>query len=133
MSAAGQARPGALLRPGPSDIERSVASLGEGDLAEHGLSLHVAPLFARVLGAAPGRIYLANHSLGRPLDAMDDDVREGLAAWYDRMGGAWDAWMAESANVIGMTSCTQPSWNGRFESAETIPEAKLSRTIEQPA
>jgi len=97
MSAAGQARPGALLPPGPSDIERSVASLGEGDLTEHGLALHVAPLFSRVLGAAPGRTYLANHSLGRPLDAMDDDVREGLAAWYDRMGGAWDAWMAESA------------------------------------
>ena len=40
------------------------------------------------------------------------------------------AWIADSAKVIGMTSCTQPSWNGRFESAETIPEAKLSRTIE---
>ncbi len=42
-------------------------------------------------GAQRDRIYLANHSLGRPLDAMEDDVREGLAAWYARMGDAWDA------------------------------------------
>ena len=80
-----------------SDIERSVAALGDGELAEQALARHVAPLFSRALGAAPDRIYLANHSLGRPLDAMDDDVRAGLGAWYDRMGGAWDAWMAEIA------------------------------------
>ena len=42
----------------------------------------IAPLFSRVLDAQRGRIYLANHSLGRPLDATADDVREGLAAWY---------------------------------------------------
>jgi len=78
-----------------SDIERSVAALGDGAFTEDGLAQHVAPLFSRALGAANDRIYLANHSLGRPLDAMDDDVRDGLAAWYDRMGGAWDAWMAE--------------------------------------
>ena len=41
------------------------------------------------------RIYLANHSLGRPLDATEDDVREALAAWYAQLGGAWDAWEAE--------------------------------------
>ena len=57
----------------------------------------IAPLFTRVLDAQRGRIYLANHSLGRPLDAMDDDVREALAAWYARMGDAWDAWQAEIA------------------------------------
>ena len=43
------------------------------------------------------RIYLANHSLGRPLDATEDDVREGLAAWYARLGDAWDDWGAEMA------------------------------------
>ena len=40
---------------------------------------HIAPLFSRVLDAQRDRIYLANHSLGRPLDATEDDVREGLA------------------------------------------------------
>jgi len=79
------------------DIERAVAKLGDGALCEAALAEHVAPLFSRALAAAPGRIYLANHSLGRPLDAMDDDVREGLAAWYAHMGCAWDAWMSEVA------------------------------------
>ena len=32
---------------------------------------HVAPLFSRVRSAWRDRIYLANHSLGRPLDATD--------------------------------------------------------------
>ena len=56
---------------------------------------HVAPLFTRVRETWRDRIYLANHSLGRPLDATEDDVREGLAAWYAHLGGAWDAWSGE--------------------------------------
>ena len=83
--------------PRADDIGRRVAAMGNGALTESALAEHVAPLFSRALAAAPGRIYLANHSLGRPLDAMDDDVREGLAAWYAQMGGAWDAWMSEVA------------------------------------
>jgi kynureninase len=77
-------------------IERAVAALGSGPLTEAALAAHVAPLFSRALAADPARIYLANHSLGRPLDATADDVRAGLDAWYARMGGAWDAWMAET-------------------------------------
>ncbi len=42
------------------------------------------------------RIYLANHSLGRPLDAMEGDVREALSGWYERMGDAWESWTGES-------------------------------------
>src|SRR5690349_5903665 len=76
-------------------IEARVAALGDGPYTESALASHVAPLFSRMREASPERIYLANHSLGRPLDAMDDDVREGLAAWYAAMGGAWDAWMDE--------------------------------------
>ena len=78
-----------------STIERAVAALGSGPLTESALATHAAPLFSRALAANAERIYLANHSLGRPLDATVDDVREGLDAWYARMGGAWDAWMAE--------------------------------------
>jgi kynureninase len=76
-------------------IERAVALLGNGPLDEVALQRCVAPLFSRALAAAPKRIYLANHSLGRPLDATDDDVREALSAWYANMGGAWDAWLLE--------------------------------------
>jgi kynureninase len=78
-------------------IARAAAALGPGPLTEAGVSAHVAPLFSRVLAAQRGRIYLANHSLGRPLDAMAHDVQEGVSAWYARMGGAWDAWNAEMA------------------------------------
>jgi kynureninase len=76
-------------------IRAAAAALGAGPLAESALVKHVAPLFSRVRTRDAARIYLANHSLGRPLDATEDDVREGLAAWYDELGGAWDGWLAE--------------------------------------
>ena len=70
---------------------------GAGPLTETLVRQRVTPLFSRVLTAQRGRIYLANHSLGRPLDAMADDIREGSSAWYARMGDAWDDWAAEMA------------------------------------
>ncbi|MEO8752118.1 MAG: aminotransferase class V-fold PLP-dependent enzyme [Casimicrobiaceae bacterium] len=76
-------------------IESAVAAMGAGPLTEEGLQRCVAPLFSRMRAAWRDRIYLANHSLGRPLDASEDDVREGMAAWYADMGGAWAAWGAE--------------------------------------
>ncbi len=76
-------------------IETAVAALGPGPLTEDAVRAHLAPLFSRVLAANRDRIYLANHSLGRPLDATEDDIREGVAAWYGRMGDAWDAWNDE--------------------------------------
>jgi kynureninase len=79
-----------------SSIGRAVAALPTGPLTPAGIAAHVAPLFTRVRAAYEGRVYLANHSLGRPLDAVEDDVREALAGWYARMGGAWEAWNAES-------------------------------------
>ena len=85
------------------DIEARVAALGAGPLTQAALATHVAPLFARVLAAAPQRVYLANHSLGRPPDAVEADVGEGLAAWYARLGDAWDDWMAEMS-----------AWRGRL-------------------
>jgi len=76
-------------------IETAVAALGMGPFTEGALQRHVAPLFSRVRAAFRDRVYLANHSLGRPLDSVDDDVREGVAAWYGRMGDAWEDWDAE--------------------------------------
>ncbi len=70
-------------------------ALGSGSLTETSLQRHVAPLFSRVREAFRGCIYLANHSLGRPLDAVDDDVREGTGAWYAHLSDAWEAWDAE--------------------------------------
>jgi kynureninase len=76
----------------------AVAALGPGPLTEAGVSTHIAPLFSRVLAAQRGRVYLANHSLGRPLDAVADDVQEAINAWYARMGNAWTPWNAEIAS-----------------------------------
>jgi len=67
-----RARPRRPMNPSPASIariERAVAALGSGPLTEAGLRTHVAPLFSRALARDPSRIYLANHSLGRPLDA----------------------------------------------------------------
>lgn len=86
------AGPGTLSR-----IDVAIAALGERPLDEAGLQKHVAPLFSRVLARNRERIYLANHSLGRPPDQIEDDVREALAAWYADLGGAWEQWSAELA------------------------------------
>jgi kynureninase len=76
-------------------IERAVAALGAGPLTEVGIKAHVAPLFSRVLERRRLAIDLANHSLGRPLDATAADVAEAIALWQTRLGDAWDQWSAE--------------------------------------
>jgi kynureninase len=72
----------------------------------------VAPLFSRVLAAQADRAYLANHSLGRPLDATDDDLREGLSHWFVHLGDAWDPWEAEMG-----------AWRGRLAALMRAPRA----------
>ncbi|TVQ61225.1 MAG: aminotransferase class V-fold PLP-dependent enzyme [Phycisphaerales bacterium] len=79
-----------------TDIERAVAAMGPGPLRDDALAEHVRPLFSRVLER--DEIYLANHSLGRPLDRMANDVRAALDTWYADMDGAWSLWMGEMAN-----------------------------------
>ena len=74
-------------------LQQAVSALGKGPLHEAAIERHIAPLFSRVL--LPGRIYLANHSLGRPLDAMAEDVAEATALWYEKLGDAWDDWLEE--------------------------------------
>jgi kynureninase len=74
-------------------LQQAMSRLGEGLLQQDAIQQHVAPLFSRVLST--DTLYLANHSLGRPLDAMADDVAEATAAWYRELGDAWDAWLEE--------------------------------------
>ena len=77
----------------PDGIEGSVAALGPGPLEELSLIRHIHPLFSRVLQRQ--EIYLANHSLGRPLDQTAADVQQALDQWYEKMNEAWDDWLAE--------------------------------------
>ena len=74
-------------------LDDAVAQLGPGPLTEDSVQRYIAPLFSRVL--ASDRVYLANHSLGRPLDAMAEDVREATSLWETKLGDAWDAWLEE--------------------------------------
>ena len=76
-------------------IEAAVAALGAGPLTEAGVAAHVAPLFSRVLERNRSVIDLANHSLGRPLDATAEDLAEAIRLWQSKLGDAWDGWMAE--------------------------------------
>jgi len=78
-------------------IAAAVAAMGPGPLTEEGIARHVAPLFSHVLSGRERPIYLANHSLGRPLDATAADVAEVVGLWQSQLGNAWDAWLAEIA------------------------------------
>ncbi len=89
-------------------IANAVRNLGPGPLNEQSLRAHVFPLFSRVL--ARDDIYLANHSLGRPLDCMAEDVKSALDAWYSDMDDAWGVWLgvierfrAGVAGLIGVS------------------------------
>ena len=88
----------------------AAAALGPPPWNDACIAQHIAPLFSRHRAAFTGRIYLANHSLGRPLDCTVDDVVEGIEAWYLAMGEGWDAWEAEAhahrsrlATLLGAT------------------------------
>jgi len=96
-------------------MQEAVRNLGPGPLSEETIQRHIAPLFSRVL--ASDHIYLANHSLGRPLDQMADDVLAGIALWETKLGDAWDEWLTEQedfrrriATLIGSprTDCVVP-------------------------
>ena len=84
-------------------IVNAVAALGHGPLGEEAIARHIAPLFSRVLKT--DRIYLANHSLGRPLNAMADDIAEGAALWYSKLGDTWDDWLAEREAFRARIAC----------------------------
>ena len=82
-----------------SEILAATDPLGE-ELTEEALRTQVWPLFSRVLNRPThprlGRpeIYLANHSLGRPLDCTANDVMGALDLWYRDLDAAWASWMA---------------------------------------
>jgi kynureninase len=102
-------------------IEAAIAALGAGPLTEAGVAAHVAPLFSRVLSRRATAIDLANHSLGRPLNATAADVAEAIGLWQLRLGDAWDEWLSEMdayrvrlARLLGAAraDCVVPKTSG---------------------
>ncbi|GGH11733.1 aminotransferase class V-fold PLP-dependent enzyme [Silvibacterium dinghuense] len=93
-----------------SRIAQAVAAFAGRPLEEGLIQRHLAPLFSRVL--ASDRIYLANHSLGRPLDAMADDLAEAVSVWYRGLDEAWAPWLAEQeafrARIARMIHAPRP-------------------------
>src|SRR5215467_10145958 len=96
-------------------IQKAVDKLLPGPLTEESVQRHIFPHFSRTL--ANDHIYLANHSLGRPLDQVEADIREGTVLWETKLGDAWDEWLAEQeafrsriAKLIGAphTDCVVP-------------------------
>lgn len=90
-------------------ISGVVEAMGPGPLSEEALVRHVHPLFARVLSR--GEIYLANHSLGRPLDRTLEDVGRAVALWQERMDEAWEDWLLEMdlyrASIARLIGCSR--------------------------
>jgi kynureninase len=84
-------------------IAHAAAALGPGPLTEAALRAHIFPLFSRIL-KRPG-IYLANHSLGRPLDQMSANVQTALDAWYRDMDDAWGPWLDELHTFRNNIAC----------------------------
>ena len=81
-----------MLQARQSTVE-AVAALGAGALTEQAIATCLRPLFTRTL-SAPG-IYLASHSLGRPLDAIQADLAEGAGLLQDAGVNAWAEWEQE--------------------------------------
>lgn len=88
-------------------ITQAVAAMGPGELREDALVRHIHPLFSRVM--ARKEIYLANHSLGRPLDRTREDVAAAVELWMTRMDEAWDDWLREAdrfrASIARLIGC----------------------------
>ncbi len=79
----------------PDGIKEAVAALGPGPLTEAGVAEHLRPLFSRTL--ADGRTYLTTHAMGRPLDHMEADLREGADLLARLLRRAWGPWLEEEA------------------------------------
>lgn len=107
------------VSPAPSDlafvaldpvIARACERLGDAPLSPAGLAEHIFPLFSRVRAGLGDTIYLANHSLGLPLDLTAEHVRAGLDLWYTQRDGAWTHWLAEMdsfrAAIAALIGCS---------------------------
>lgn len=76
-------------------LQSALFALGNDALTETSVRQQLFPLFSKVLARPIAEIYLANHSLGRPLDATAIDLVEGTTAWFEALDAAWMPWWSE--------------------------------------
>ena len=74
------------------EIAKAVSSLNNQSLSEDLVCKHLHPLFQLTLQQSSSYIYLANHSLGRPLDRTKEDVNNAIDVWYESLENAWEFW-----------------------------------------
>ncbi len=67
--------------------------MGSGPLTEEAVARWIRPLFSRTLMRK--EVYLAAHSLGRPLDQTFVDLAEGAELWANRLRDARGPWLEE--------------------------------------
>ena len=84
-----------MRQGGGHAIAKAVAALGAGPLTEAGIAACIRPLFSQTL--ATGRVYLSTHAMGRPLDQMQADLREGADLWAQSLRYSWGSWLEEEA------------------------------------
>ena len=103
-----------LIDEASQQIGAAAAALGSDTFNEDGLRSHIHPLFTRVLARneQSQEIYLANHSLGRPLDMVQPVIAGALDQWYERIDGAWEYWLqgrdAYRSQISQLLSWTAP-------------------------
>ncbi len=87
-------------------IDEAVKGLGDGPLTEDRCREHLWPLFSRTIEAVSrsGKIYLSNHSLGRPLDRTAEDVRSAVDEWYTGLDRAWGPWSEAMRRYRGLVA-----------------------------
>ncbi|HEY0785854.1 MAG TPA: aminotransferase class V-fold PLP-dependent enzyme, partial [Acidobacteriaceae bacterium] len=109
--------------PGTRRLEEAIVGLGAGELTADAIARHLRPLFRRAL-EAPG-VYLATQSLGRPLDTVEDDLREGLAWWQEAPGEAWAPWLRERDSYRGQLAALL----GAGSSGNVVPRGSAGQAL----
>ncbi len=77
--------------------------MSQPELSEDYLRKQVWPRFSRVKKGRR-KIYVANHSMGRPPDRMAQDVQHALDVWYHDLDGAWTDWLAARERFRALTA-----------------------------
>ena len=104
-------------------VAEAARALSAEALTEGRVAQHLRPLFSRTLSV--DRVYLANHTLGRPLDQTEDDIAEGARLWGEQLRSAWDGWLAEERAYRGALA----GLLGIEEASRVVPKVSAGQAL----